>query len=68
LGEAWRVIGLPAVKADQIWVVKNGKKREKFKLIENSFTSQLVGIKALEKDNSEGEPELIQCPWEISFI
>jgi hypothetical protein len=59
LGEAWRVIGLPAVKADQIWVVKNGKKREKFKLI---------GIKALEKDNSEGEPELIQCPWEISFI
>jgi hypothetical protein len=29
LNETWRVIGLPAVKADQIWVVKKGGKERK---------------------------------------
>jgi len=70
LSEAWRVIGLPAVKADKAWVVPKAGKRKRFDLKEISFTAKRRGTAAAPAEDSQANDgrELLQCPWQISFM
>jgi hypothetical protein len=63
LTQSWRVVGLPCMLGEKVYLVSRSQEQQQFKLEDTSF---LARGKVSAQDDATGE--LLYCPWEISFI
>jgi hypothetical protein len=74
LQTSWRVIGLPAVTPQCLYIVRKSGRQQRFNIedgIHNAEDFEAIAEEVSQNEangNDDDERMLLHCPWEISFM